>query len=77
MILRRSGVGKLPIPDFLFTEMNQKFIEGRNESIDSLSFQIFTGMKLSMNITQPFVCYVSIYLGCDDILVAEEFLDGS
>ncbi len=34
-------------------------------------------MKLSVDVAEAFVCYVSIYLGCDDILVAEEFLDGS
>jgi len=42
-----------------------------------LFLQIFSTVELSVDVAAAFVCYVSIYLGCDDILVAEEFLDGS
>ncbi len=42
-----------------------------------LFLQIFAGVELAMDITEAFIRYVSIDLGCNDILVAEEFLDGS
>ena len=34
-------------------------------------------MKLFMNVSQSFVCYMSIDLGAGDTSVAEKLLDGS